>query len=229
MWTVRDFATVANELPRGSVTFVFTDIEGSTRLLRRLGDGYTTVLEQHRALMRQAWADAGGVEVKTEGDACFVAFDSAAAALAGCVSAQHALATASWPGAAAPLVRMGMHTGLAFPHDDDYIALAVHQAARVVSAAHGGQIVASQHAVEAVDRATLPAGVVLADLGHYRLRDFDGPVTLFQVDGPDQSVVFPALRAVPADHHNIVPARTTFVGREQDRARLLAASSRAAS
>ena len=109
---------------------------------------------------------------------------------------------------------MGAHTGIAFPHDDDYIALAVHQAARVVDAAHGGQIVASEQTLGAADPDRLrAAGVTLTDLGHYRLRDFERPVTLHQVAGAGPAVAFPALRAVPADQHNIVAARTSFVGR----------------
>ena len=142
---------MTDALPRGSVTFVFTDIEGSTRLLRQLGEGYPAVLEQHRSVLRTAWAAHGGTEIKVVADACFVAFGSSADALLACGAGQDALAAASWPAGGAPRVRMGAHTGIAFPHDDDYIALAVHQAARVVDAAHGGQIVASEQAVDAAD------------------------------------------------------------------------------
>jgi predicted ATPase/class 3 adenylate cyclase len=213
---------VESELPRGSVTFVFTDIESSTRLLRRLEDAYVPLLERHRQLMRAAFGQYGGVEVKTDGDACFVAFPTAPGALAGCVGAQRALRAAPWPDGVAPLVRMGLHSGLAYPHDGDYIALAVHQAARVVDAAHGGQILASEQAVEAARAQCWPAGVNAADLGRYRLRDFDTPVRLFQIDEPWGARAFPALRAVPADHHNIVRARTSFVGRQRERAAITA-------
>jgi predicted ATPase/class 3 adenylate cyclase len=208
---------VADALPRGSVTFVFTDIEGSTRLLRRLGSAYTDVLERHRRVLRSAFNAHGGVEVKTDADSCFVAFASTTDALTGCVAAQQAVATASWPDQGAPLVRMGVHTGLAFPHDDDYIALAVHQAARVVDAAHGGQVIASEHVVATVEPERLQAaGVELADLGHYRLRDFDAPVALYEVGPGGRPGPFPAVRAVPADHHNIVAACTSFVGRQSE-------------
>ena len=206
---------MADALPRGSVTFVFTDIEGSTRLLRRLGPTYTDVLEQHRRVLRSAFAAHRGVEVKTDADSSFVAFASTTDALTGCVAAQQAVATASWPDQGAPLVRMGVHTGLAFPHDDDYIALAVHQAARVVEAAHGGQVIASEHVLATAEpRRLRAAGVEVADLGHYRLRDFDAPVALYEVGPGGRPGPFPAVRAVPADHHNIVAAATSFVGRQ---------------
>ncbi len=200
-------------LPAGSVTFVFTDIEGSTRLLRRWGDRYADALEQHRIVLRRVWAAGGGVEVSVDGDACFVVFASADDALAGCAAAQRALADQRWPEGGELRVRIGIHTGTAFPRDGDYVALAVHQAARVVQAAHGGQIVVSQHSIDALSSAQ-PTGIVLADLGRYRLRDFDGPVTLFQVDGDGQS--FPSVRAIPADQHNLTPVGTTFVGRTQE-------------
>ena len=197
-------------LPTGSVTFVFTDIEGSTHLLRRWGDAYADALEQHRRVIREVTARSGGVEVSVEGDACFMAFGSADAAMAGCTAAQHALTRQAWPEGGDLRVRVGMHTGVAFPRDGNYVALAVHQAARVVHAAHGGQVLASQDTVDAL-RAAPPEGGGLTELGRYRLRDFDGPVALYQVGGGDRR--FPAVRAVPADQHNLSPAGTTFVGR----------------
>jgi predicted ATPase/class 3 adenylate cyclase len=205
------------ELPAGTVTFVFTDIEGSTRLLRRLGDDYADALERHRVVLRDAWRASGGTEVSTDGDACFVAFGSADAAIIGCDQAQRALRRESWPGGAELRVRCGIHTGIAFPRDGDYVALAVHQAARVVNAAHGGQILASQDTVDALS-ADPPGGIVLTNLGRYRLRDFDGPVALFQVGGDGPAA--PSARAVPADQHNLATAPTSFVGRSRDVARL---------
>ncbi len=112
-------------LPSGSVTFVFTDIEGSTRLLRGLGDGYVAVLDRHRSVLRQAWNGHGGVEVSTEGDGCFVAFDTADGALAACASAQRGIGEVRWSDGIDLRVRMGVHTGIAFPRGNDYIALAV--------------------------------------------------------------------------------------------------------
>jgi predicted ATPase/class 3 adenylate cyclase len=206
---------MAEGLPGGSVSFVFTDIEGSTRLLRRLGDDYVVLLEQHRAVLRGAWGACGGVEVGTEGDGSFVAFATAGDALTGCVDADRALRRARWPPNGEPRVRFGVHSGIAFPRDGGYIALAVHQAARVVSAAHGGQIILSEQTARAVGSA-VPSDVQLASLGRFRLRDFDEPVELFQARGSDLQDGFPAVRAIPADRHNIVPAATSFIGRHAE-------------
>jgi predicted ATPase/class 3 adenylate cyclase len=200
-------------LPSGTVTFVFTDIEGSSRLFREFGDGYVRLLERHNELLRGVWLAHSGHEVKTEGDAFFVAFGNTTAALRACVAGQEALAAEPWPAGVTVRVRMGVHAGLAYPRGDDYVAYAVHQAARVVSAAHGGQILtsASTAGVEAAsDR------VGLRSLGRYRLRDFDEPVELLQVDRPGQEQRFPAVRAVPADGHNLVRPRTAFVGRARE-------------
>ena len=165
------------ELPSGVVTFVFTDIEGSTRLFRRLGDGYRSLLERHNALLRAAWQGHGGSEVKTEGDAFFVAFADAGAAVAACAVAQRSLQQEQWPADAVVRVRMGVHAGLAYPSDGDYVAFAVHQAARVVSAGNGGQIIVSE---QAAALAGPVAGVRLLPVGRFRLRDFDEPVELLE-------------------------------------------------
>ena len=111
------------------MTLAFTDIEGSTRLLRSLGDDYGTVLRAHRAIVREAVARHGGVEFGTEGDACFLAFPEAGAALAAAAEAQVGLAAADWPGGAAPRVRIGIHTGSPVVVDDDYVGIDVHRAA----------------------------------------------------------------------------------------------------
>jgi predicted ATPase/class 3 adenylate cyclase len=133
------------KLPSGLVTFMFTDIEGSTRLARMLGDTYGTVLGAHRSVVRTALRDFGGVELFTEGDSFFVAFGDAAAAVGACVAAQRALAAYDWPSSdVAPRVRMGLHTGWAVPVDGEYASAEVHRAARVASAAHGGQILCSE-------------------------------------------------------------------------------------
>src|SRR3954466_1148116 len=132
------------ELPSGLVTFMFTDIEGSTRLARMLGDDYCSVLLAHRTLLREVLRDFDGVEMFTEGDSFFVAFREAGAALAACVEAQRRLSAHEWPGPdAMPRVRMGMHTGYAKPIGDEYASIEVHRAARVAAAAHGGQILCS--------------------------------------------------------------------------------------
>ncbi|GIE97812.1 adenylate/guanylate cyclase domain-containing protein [Paractinoplanes rishiriensis] len=145
------------ELPSGLVTFVFTDIEGSTRLARMLGDDYGSVLGAHRRILRAALSDFGGVELFTEGDSFFVAFHDAGAALAACVEAQRRLSAHEWPGRdGQPRVRMGMHTGWAKPVGGEYASIEVHRAARVASAAHGGQVLCSGATALAVLTAGVP-------------------------------------------------------------------------
>jgi predicted ATPase/class 3 adenylate cyclase len=203
-------------LPSGIVTFVFSDIEGSTRLLHRLGERYAEVLERHRELLRAAWVAHDGHELSAEGDEFYVAFASADEAVAACVDAQGAVAAERWPDGATVLVRMGVHSGLASPRRGAYVALAVHRGSRVVAAANGGQVLVSEHAVRTLgDR----GAVTLRSLGRYRLRDFDGPVELYEAgdgEGRDRPV-----RAVPADGHNLVRHRDSTVGREQDIAALV--------
>ena len=190
------------ELPSGVVTFVFTDIEGSTRLFRRLGDAYPPLLERHNRLLRAAWDRHGGREVKTEGDAFFVAFADTGAAIAACADAQRSLQSEPWPRDGSVRVRMGVHAGLAYPRDGDYVAFAVHQAARVVSAADGGQIVVSEHAAALAGPV---AGVTLLPAGRFRLRDFDEPVELFNAMGDGRVSSTP--RCVPCR-----PTATTWCG-----------------
>ena len=131
------------DLPSGSVTFLFTDIAGSTRMFRELGEAYPPILARHNELLRSAIARHGGAEIKTEGDAFFCAFADASAALLACIDGQRALAEEQWPEGGTVVVRMGMHTGDAVPVGGDYIALAVHQAARIAAVAHGGQVIAT--------------------------------------------------------------------------------------
>jgi predicted ATPase/class 3 adenylate cyclase len=139
------------ELPSGLVTFMFTDIEGSTRLARMLGEGYGRVLNAHRGVVRAALSNYAGAELFTEGDSFFVAFRDAAAAVSACVAAQRALAAYPWPsGDAAPRVRMGLHTGWAVPVAGEYTSAEVHRAARVAAAAHGGQVLCSEATALAV-------------------------------------------------------------------------------
>ena len=204
-------------LPSGIVTFLFTDIEGSTSLLRRLGDQYTELLERHRQILRQVWATYDGHELGTEGDAFFVAFAEASDALAACAAAQRALAGEPWPPDGRVKVRMGLHAGLASPRDGDYVALAVHQAARVVSAAHGGQVLCTD---EVAARAGEMGDLTTRPVGRYRLRDFDEPPALHQLAGPGLASDFPAVRALPADRHNLIRQPNRFVDRTTDKARL---------
>jgi predicted ATPase/class 3 adenylate cyclase len=193
---------------------MFTDIEGSTRLAQMLGDAYGNVLNAHRALVRAALSNHGGVELFTEGDSFFVAFSDATAAVAACVSAQRALAAYPWPSLeATPRVRMGLHTGRAVPVGDEYATAEVHRASRVASAAHGGQVLCSAPTAHAVSG----DGVVdLLDLGSFRLRGFDGAERLFQLTAPGLERDFPRPRTACAPAHNLPAELTTFVGRQTE-------------
>ena len=204
---------VRGELPSGIVTFAFTDIQGSTRLRRRLGDRYSDLLDRHLELMAGAWDAHGGHVIDTAGDGVFVAFQDADAAVNACADAQRRLCTEPWPPDGEIRVRMGLHTGLAAPHGHDYRALAVHQAARVMSAAHGGQVLI---AASTMDRLSQLDATTLVPLGRYRVRDFDAPVRLFQLAGQGLPTDFPSVRATPADGHNLVSPPTSFHGREEE-------------
>ncbi|SDZ13983.1 Predicted ATPase [Asanoa ishikariensis] len=208
-------------LPSGLVTFLFTDIEGSTRLAQMLGAGYRPVLTEHRRLLRATLAANHGVELFTEGDSFFIAFDDAAAALDACVTAQRALADHEWPTPeAAPRVRMGLHTGHAVPLAGEYASPEVHRAARIAAAAHGGQVLLS--ASTAHHAAPLPADASLIDLGLHRLRGFDDRERLFQLVAPGLARDFPRPRTVDETAHNLPTQVTSFVGRQTERAELSA-------
>ena len=206
-------------LPSGSVTFLLTDIEGSTPLLRRLGDRYLPLLDRHHQILRDVWERHGGVEFKSEGDALLVVFESAAAACEAAVDGQERLAGEPWPADAPIKVRMGIHTGIAYPRHGDYVALALHQAARVVGAANGGRALASATTVAAAGAAH---GVRFDRLGAFRLRDFDGPAELWSVQRGRRPSGrrSTAIRAVPADGHNLRRPTDAFVGRRRERADL---------
>ncbi|MEY2581505.1 MAG: hypothetical protein QOE09_1354 [Ilumatobacteraceae bacterium] len=204
-------------LPSGTVTFVFTDIEGSTRLIRNLGDGYASALDRHREILRDTWRRHRGHEVDTEGDSFFVAFDAAADAIVACAEGQLALGAEPWPSEMPVRVRMGVHSGVAIPHGRDYVAFAVHQAARVVNTGHGGQIVVSADAATGV---RLPSSLSLRSLGRFRVRDFDDAVELWQVYGEGLEDTFPALRVLPADRHNLATPLTSILGRDAELAHL---------
>ena len=203
--------TPAATLPSGLVTFVLTDIEGSTKMFRRLGDAYPPLLATHNSLLREQWAAHGGAEVKTVGDAFIVAFESGSNAMEASVAVQRAVASHQWPSDGAMRIRVGVHAGMAFARDGDYVALALHQAARVVNAANGGQVIASDDAVAAAGDS--PA-VRFQPIGAFRLRDFERPVRLAAVRAAGDRGEEPiAVRAVPAEGHNLMPPTTSFVGR----------------
>jgi predicted ATPase/class 3 adenylate cyclase len=205
---------VAESLPIGTVTFLFTDIEGSTRLLKALGSGYRDVLERHAAIMREALAEYEGVEVSTEGDAFFAAFRSAPMAVAAAVAAQQRLANEPWPVGHPVRVRMGLHTGEGRRGGDSYVGLDVHRAARIAAAGHGGQVLLSAASRSLVE-AALPEGVTLRDLGMHRLKDLDQPEHLGQlvINGLEQE--FPAIRTLETPT-NLPAELTSFVGRERE-------------
>jgi predicted ATPase/class 3 adenylate cyclase len=202
------------DLPVGVVSFLFTDIEGSTRLLRELGEAFEELLDQHHALLRSTWREHDGHELNTEGDAFLVAFDEASRAIGAAVAAQRALAAATWPTDMPVRVRIGIHSGYAQPRNDTYVALALHQAARVVDAAHGGQVLVSGDT--AARAADLPGEVGLERLGRFRVRDFDEPPELYRVValGVEQRDIAPRVR--PAEGHNLVRPPTSFEGRQAD-------------
>jgi predicted ATPase/class 3 adenylate cyclase len=197
--------------PTGTVTFLFTDIEASTRLLTRDPDAYPAVVATQRAVIANAARERGGVVFGYEGDACFVVFADAAAAIEAAGAAQRSLAGRSWPGGRTVRVRMGLHTGTAELKNDDYYGLAVHVVARVVDAAYGGQILLS----DATRSAGVPDGWTCTDLGSYRLRGIDDPVRLHQLEGPGLAWGFPPVRTLTRVAALPAPA-STLVGRQTE-------------
>ncbi len=182
------------DLPSGAVTFLFTDIEGSTRLVKQLRDRYGEVLAEHQLLLRAAFAAHGGHEIDTQGDSFFVAFASARDALLAAVEGQVALLSHLWPEGVQIKVRMGLHTGQAVSAGGRYTGLAVHRAARIGAAGHGGQILVSQAAQTLLEDEEEDLHVFLRDLGEQRLKDLDRPVRLYQAAGDGLPASFPPLR-----------------------------------
>lgn len=207
--------------PTGTVTFLLTDIEGSTRLAQRAEEAYTEALETHHTLMRRSFAEHGGHEAKELGDGFIVAFERAADALACAVDIQRALTGEQWPEATGPiLVRMALYTGDVELRARDYRGLALHQGARLLTAGHGGQILCSEVTAGLVRR-NLGPDLELADLGSYRLRDVEAPERLCQVNYPGMPrEAFPPLNAEPSYGSQLPPSFTRFIGREQELRRL---------
>jgi predicted ATPase/class 3 adenylate cyclase len=203
------------DLPTGTVTFLFTDIEGSTGLLQALGDRYAAVLDEHAAILRRALAEHGGVEVSTHGDAFFAVFTSPAAAVRAAVAAQRALAAHDWSPAPPVRVRIGVHTGEGTLGGDDYVGIDVHRAARIADAAHGGQVIVSD-ATRGLVQHALGAGVSLRDLGAHRLRGIAEPEPLHQLVADGLGSDFPPPRTLDARPSNLPPQLTSFVGREEE-------------
>ena len=182
-------------LPTGTVTLLFTDVEGSTHLLKLFGKRYAEVLEACRSLLRTAFQEWHGHEVDTQGDAFFIAFSRASDAVAAAMAAQRALANDAWPDGITVRVRMGLHTGEPLRSTEGYVGLDVHHAARIMSAGHGGQVLLSQTTRDLVEQ-TLPEGVSMRDLGAHRLKDLHQPSHLFQLVIPDLPIDFPPLKTL---------------------------------
>ena len=199
-------------LPTGTVTFLFTDIEGSTQLLHRLGEAFIELNDRHLAILRTAISDAGGTIVRTEGDGFFAAFPSAPAAVEAAAAGQRALADQSWPEDVSVAVRMGLHTGAGRLGGDDYVGIDVVRAARIADAGHGGQILVSESTAALIGK-DLPKGTVLRDLGSHELKDLPAPEVIAEllIDGLAQE--FPPLRA--RSLQGSLPDRlSSFIGRE---------------
>jgi ABC-type transport system substrate-binding protein/class 3 adenylate cyclase len=190
---------LAPHLPTGTVTFLFSDIEGSTKLLQRLGERYGEVLADHQQLLRQAWADHHGREIDTQGDSFFVVFARATDALAAAAQAQRALTQHTWPAGEHVRVRMGLHTGTGtLSHDHShYVGLDVHRAARIAAAGHGGQVLLSQATRDQVAK-ELVAGAGLRDLGKHRLKDLPQREEIYQLVLPGMPTEYPPLKTLDA-------------------------------
>ncbi|MGI9157042.1 MAG: ATP-binding protein [Marmoricola sp.] len=201
-------------LPSGTVTMVFTDIDGSTALLSRLGDRYAGVLSAHRALLREAFERWSGHEMGTQGDSFFVVFESARAAVLACLDAQRSLASHDWPEGAVVRVRMGLHTGELSRHEDDYVGMDVHRGARIAAAAHGGQIVLSDVTKRLV-ATCLPDDVELRDVGWHRFKDLAAPERVHELLAPGVRADSPPLKSLGAPTKLPVPP-TPLVGRDRE-------------
>jgi len=206
-------------LPAGTVSLLFSDLEGSTALLNRLGSGYAAVLATQRELLREAWATHGGTELGTEGDSFYVVFPTAAEAGAAAVQGQRALETHAWPDGARVRARIGVHTGTPELVDGAYVGMDVHRAARISAASHGGQVVVSA-STAALLEGSLGDAVRLKDLGLHRLKDIPRPERLYQLTADGLQAGFPPLRSLGGPSRLPLPA-AGLVGRERELAEVL--------
>jgi predicted ATPase/class 3 adenylate cyclase len=201
------------DLPSGTVTFLFTDIEGSTKLLQELDEGYGPVQQDHMRLMREAIASGGGREIRTEGDAFFAVFPTPVGALRAALGAQRAFFSHRWPHGRPLRVRMGMHTGEGRLGGDDYLGIDVNRAARIAAAGHGGQVLLSE-ATRAVVKDDVLDGVSLRDLGGHRLKDLAHPEHLWDLVIEGLPSAFPPLKTLDAPVYLPAPV-TSFIGRQR--------------
>ena len=186
------------QLPSGTVTFLFTDIEGSTQLLRQIGPHYAEVLAEHQRIVREAAAAHGGHEVDTQGDSFFIAFPRGKDAVGAAVAAQRDLHTHAWPEGVQVKVRMGLHTGEPRVGEQRYVGMGVHKAARIGAAGHGGQVLLSATTRELVED-ELPSGVTIRDLGERRLKDVERPERLSQLVIEGLPSEFDALKTIDVE------------------------------
>lgn len=210
------------DLPTGTITFVFTDIEGSTRLLQVMGAAFEGALRRHQEIVATAIEAAGGVVVKDEADSFFAVFQSATAAVSAAVEIQRRLAAEPWSTPWPVRTRIGVHTGEAILGGADYVGIDVHRAARIGAAGHGGQIVVSELVARLVTH-NLGIGISLEDLGAHRLKDLEGDERLFQVSVDGLQGSFPPIRTLTTLKGNLPPTQTTFIGRQDERQRVIEA------
>ena len=203
-------------LPVGTVSFLFSDIEGSTRMLQELGDVFRPVLERHNAIVHEAAETHRGHIVKNEGDGFFVAYQSALDAVASAVEIQRRLAGEDWPTPQGLRVRIGVHTGEGRLGGSDYVGIDVHRAARIGDAGHGGQTLVSEATARLVEY-SLPEGTRLEDLGTHRLRDLTHEEHIFQLNVPEQPADFPPLRTLTSSKGNLPIRDLTLVGRQDEK------------
>ncbi len=203
------------DLPTGTVTFLFTDIERSTQLLRTIGtDRYHEALDLHRVLLRAAFTHHDGHEVDTQGDAFFIAFKRASDAVRAAAEAQRALSAQTWPDGAVLRVRMGLHTCDASASGEGYVGVGVHRGARICAAGHGGQVLLSHTTYDLIEDER--SAFDLLDLGEHRLKDLAEPHRLFQLVDPVQSNTFPPLRTLENRPTNLPMQTTSLVGRQHE-------------
>lgn len=200
-----------------TLSFLFTDIEGSTAMLQRLGGAYAGVLTDHHQLVREALAAQGGREVDTQGDAFFAVFGTAGACAAAAIAIQQAIAAHSWPSGENLRVRIGMHAGEVEQTAAGLVGIEVHRGARIAAVAHGRQILVSA-AAAALLGDSLPDGASLRDLGLHRLKDLGQPERIFQLDAPGLPIAFPALRSLdnPRLPNNLPVQASSFIGRDAE-------------
>ncbi|NTU80685.1 MAG: adenylate/guanylate cyclase domain-containing protein, partial [Chloroflexales bacterium] len=196
--------------PTGTLTFLFTDIEGSTRLWERSPDAMREALQRHNAILHAAIAAHGGYVFKEIGDAFCAAFATAPAAVASALHIQRALGSEPWGGIGALRVRIGLHTGAADHQGGDYFGPALNRVARLLAAGHGGQTLLSAATAE-LARDQLPEGAALRPLGTHRLKDLTRPEQIFQLEAPDLRADFPALRTLDVRQHNLPVQPTALI------------------